>query len=105
MNIDRGVRQQPALALDKTQQLCFTWYLPCYSAQVHRTALVNSNQQPGKISNACFSFHRLQLSNFHKPSMIEIVDRHGILLFFVRAKLRSTFIVPINPLFLKVYGR
>jgi hypothetical protein len=37
--------------------------------------------------------------------MIEIVDRHGILLFFVRAKLRSTFIVPINPLFLKVYGR
>jgi hypothetical protein len=34
--------------------------------------------------------------------MIESVDRHGILLFFVRAKKKSTFIVPINPYILKV---
>ena len=102
MNIDCWVCQQPAQALYGTEQLCFTRYLPCNPAQVHRSALVNSDQQPSKIPNACFSFRRLQLSNFHKPSMIEIVDRHGLLLFFGRAKLRSTLIVPINPFFLKV---
>jgi hypothetical protein len=37
--------------------------------------------------------------------MIKLVDRHGILPFFACTNYRSTFIVPINPFLLKVYGR
>src|SRR4030066_279079 len=101
-NIDCWVSQQPTQALYETEQFCFTRYLPCDPAQVYRTTLVNSDQQPGKIPNTCYSFRWLQLSNSHNPGMIEIGDRHSILLFFGRAKIRSTLIVPINPLFLKV---
>jgi hypothetical protein len=102
MNIDRWISQKPAQALDKTEQLGLSRHFSGDSAEVNRPALMNSNHQPGKIPDTSNSFGRLQLSNFHKPGMIELVDRHGILLFFGCAKIRSTFSVPINLLFLKL---
>jgi hypothetical protein len=99
MNTNRWIVQKPAQALDKAEQLRFSRYLPSDPAEVNRTTLMNSNNQPGEIPDAGYSFGRLQLSNFHKPSMIELVDRHGILPFFACTNYRSTFIVPINPFY------
>ena len=97
MHINCWIGQKPAQALNKTEQLSLSRHLSGDLIEINRPALMNSNHQPGKIPDTSNSFGRLQLSNCPKPSMIEIVDRHGILLFFGRAKIRSTFIVPINP--------
>src|SRR4030065_1598915 len=104
MNIDRWGSQQSAQALYKTKQLRFSRHLPGNSAKIYRTTLVNPNNQPGKIPNTRNPFCRLQLSNFHNPSMIKIVDRHDCLLFFGDTNYTSTFFMPVNLFSLKVYG-
>jgi hypothetical protein len=83
---DSGIIQQPAQTSGGAQQLGRSGDLPRNPAQVHRSALINSDQQPGKVLNTGNSFHRSQLLNFHNPSMIESVDRHGDLLFFGQDK-------------------
>ena len=100
--IDRWISQQSAQALYETEQLRPSRHLPGNPAQINRTALMNSDNQPSNIPNTRYSFRWLQLSNSHNPCMIEIVDRHGFLLLFGCANYRSTLIVPINPFLLKV---
>ncbi len=102
-HIYRRVSQQSAQALDQAEQLRLTRHLSCNPAQIHRTALVNSYDQPGKILDAGFSFRRLQLSNSYVPSMIETVDRQGALLFLFK-QISGVHFSCRSTLFLKVYG-
>jgi len=82
-DIYRRVGHKPAHALDQVEQLHLTRYLSRNSAQSNRAALVDPHNQPDKIPDTRFSFGRSQLSNSHVPSKIEIVDRHGLLLFLI----------------------
>jgi hypothetical protein len=64
-HIDSRVSQPSAQVLDKTVQPGFPRDLSDDPVQVHRTALVNTNDQPGKIEYVCESLRWLQLSNPH----------------------------------------
>ena len=86
MYINRWISQKPAQALEKTQQPQFSRHLPNDSAKINQPALMDFNYQPSKISDTSYSSNRLQLSHFHKPSMIGFVDRHRNLLFFGQDK-------------------
>ncbi len=102
-NIDHWVSQKSAQTLYHAEQLRFTWDLARNPAQTYRTALMNAHDQPGEILDACFSFARVQLSNSHVPSMIEIVDWHDWLLFLMWQK--QVYIYRADQsLFLKMYG-
>ena len=102
-NIDHWIGQKPAQTLDRAEQLRFTGNFASNSAKANRSALMNADDQPGEVLEAGFSFHRLQLSNSQVPSMIESVDRHGLLLFLIWQK--QVYIYRADQSFLlKVYS-
>src|SRR4030066_1749672 len=83
---DSGIIHQPAQSSRSAQQPGWSGNLPRNPAQIHRSTFINSDHQPGEVLNTGNSFHWSQLLNFHNQSMIESVDRHGILLFFIQNK-------------------
>jgi len=98
-DVDVRVCQKAAKALNQADQLPFTRDFSRNSAQAYQTALMYADYQPDEVLNARFSFYRIQLSNAHVPSMIEIVVRHYILMFLVNTIsgvhmfCRSTFLI------------
>jgi hypothetical protein len=101
---DGRVIQQPAQAPDRTQQLGWTWDLPRNPAQAHRPALIDTDDQPGKIANLGISLSRTQFLNSMFPGNIEVVDWHWItpLLKRFRKTIFGGGFVPINYSFVKV---
>jgi hypothetical protein len=88
------------------EQLGRTGNLGGNPAQMDRTALMDSNDQPDEIAYLCHSLVRTQFTNPLKPGMIEGVDRHEVAPF-VKWLGQTDFtgvLVPISFHFVKVSG-
>src|SRR6266576_1517741 len=77
-NLDSWIVQKTTEPLHYTRQLGLPRNLPCDPAQVHRTALMNADHQPNKVSHLGDSLFRTQFTNLLNPCMIEAVDRHFV---------------------------
>ncbi len=73
---DSRVVQQPAHSSCSAGQLCRSRYLTRYFAHMHRSALINTNDQPDETSHLSDPLAGSQLSNSLVPYIIQLVDRH-----------------------------
>jgi len=103
---NRRIVQQSAQASGDTQQYCLARDLTRNSAEIYRTALINTNYQPDKVAYLGNALAGAQFLNPANLCIIELVDRHQTSpeVLFCRGKTLLRFVLPINCFVIKVSG-
>src|SRR4030066_78547 len=101
-----GIIQQPAQSSRSAQQPGRARNLPGNTAKAHRSALIDTYDQPDKITDLSYALSRSQFHNSSKPGIIEVVGWHWVspLLEWLFTTKSSAESIPTNYSFTKVSG-